>query len=75
MSNTLERTEAQREAARINGAKSRGPITEEGKAISSRNSRKHGLAARKFVLEDEDQAEYDALLTGYRQSFSPADPA
>ena len=75
MSNTLERTEAQREAARINGAKSRGPITEEGKAISSQNARKHGLAARKFVLEDEDQADYDALLAGYRQSFSPADRA
>ena len=67
-----QRTEAQREAARLNGAKSQGPITPKGKAISSRNSLKHGLSSKKFILEDEDQAEFDALHADYLADFAPA---
>lgn len=43
------RSEAAREASRRNGAKSRGPKTADGKAISARNSLKHGLRARKTI--------------------------
>jgi hypothetical protein len=32
------------EQSRLNGAKSRGAITERGKAIASRNATKHGPA-------------------------------
>lgn len=40
------RTAKQRAASRLNGAKSRGPITEAGKRRSCRNSRRHGLYAK-----------------------------
>src|SRR3954462_7285596 len=56
------RSPAQIEASRRNGARSRGPITAEGKARASRNALKHGLAAlHHLVLEDEAPAELEGL--------------
>lgn len=45
MSDTTRRsiTERQAEARRKNGAKSRGPVSEDGKRISSGNSTTHGV--------------------------------
>lgn len=44
------RTARQREASRINGARSRGPVTSIGKQKSSRNSRRHGLYAKDIPI-------------------------
>ena len=59
--------------ARINGTKSNGPITAEGKAISSQNSLKHGLSSSRVVLPHESQEAYDRLEASFTNRFKPAD--
>ena len=61
------------DTARTNGAKSNGPNTDEGKAISSRNSLRHGLRAKAVVLPEESQEEFDELREDYIERFQPAD--
>ena len=39
---------------RRNSEQSTGPVSVDGKAVSSQNSRKHGLLSREIVLPDED---------------------
>jgi hypothetical protein len=58
-------------ASRANGAKSRGPVTAEGKRRSAQNSLKHGLTARRLMIPGEDAAEFDELLEGYYDLFQP----
>ena len=63
---------ARAEASRQNGAKSRGPKTEEGKARSAQNALKHGMRAQKhLVLPDEDGAEFAALETALVEELAP----
>src|SRR6476619_896905 len=57
------RSPAQIEASRRNGARSKGPGTEVGKARASRNALKHGLTAlQHLVLEDEVPDALEALI-------------
>jgi hypothetical protein len=65
------RTESQRAASRINGAKSRGPITPEGKTVSSMNSLGHGILANSLVLDSESEPRFQALLQGLIRELEP----
>ena len=61
--------------SRINGAKSHGPTSTEGKARSSLNALIHGRYANNaIVLANEDPVAFEALVTNYVQRLQPADP-
>ncbi len=63
---------ARAEASRINGARSRGPKTPEGKARSAQNALKHGLRAQKHVvLPGEDAAAFHALEAALIEELAP----
>jgi hypothetical protein len=57
-----------------NAQLSTGPVTEAGKAISSRNNLRHGLASGMLIIEGEDPAEYQALLDSYLAEHNPTTP-
>jgi|HubBroStandDraft_6_1064221.scaffolds.fasta_scaffold98270_3 hypothetical protein len=60
------------EASRINGSKSHGPKTEEGRRAVSLNALKHGLTAETVVLANESEEQYEAELQAYLDHFAPA---
>jgi hypothetical protein len=60
------------ETSRLNGAKSKGPVTPEGRERSARNSLKHGLSAEVVVLPHEDKAHFEQLRDSYMDDFQPA---
>ena len=49
---------------------SNGPKTDEGKAVSSRNSTTHGLTARRWISVDE-QSLYDETVKNLIVDFDP----
>ena len=64
-------SELKSETSRINGAKSNGPVTEEGKSRSSANSRKHGLTSAALILPGESEDDFNLLLADYMDQFHP----
>ena len=72
-SNSKERSPAQIEASRANGAQSKGPKTPEGKAKSSRNRMAHGFRANCIPLTTESRAAYAEHLDAYMRRYAPAD--
>ena len=60
-------------SSRANGARSRGPITPQGKERSSANALRHGLLAKRVVLENESSECFDDLVTRHIEHFAPAD--
>ena len=68
--------ERKAEQARINGAKSNGPTTPEGKHRSSRNAIRHGMTANEHtVLEGESLHEYNEVRSAFIQALKPANLA
>jgi hypothetical protein len=60
------------ERNRQNAQHSTGPCTPEGKAISSRNARKHGLSVTRFhLLPNEDPEEYAAFEEEIVSIYNP----
>jgi hypothetical protein len=49
-----------------------GPRTPEGKAASSRNSFKHGLASGQILIEGEDPDAFDSLVADLEADYRPA---
>jgi len=59
------------EASRINGAKSQGPVTPEGKARSSMNALTHGLTAADICIAVENPDEFNKFQQEYFDEFQP----
>src|SRR5206468_1403795 len=65
-------TERQSESARINGAKSHGPKSAEGKKKSSRNALRHGCTAgHTILLACEDRGDFKRMRKDYDTMYKP----
>jgi hypothetical protein len=61
------------ESSRINGAKSRGPVTPEGKLRASMNAVKHGILAKHICLNIEKPEVFEELMADFCTRLQPAD--
>ena len=68
-------TERRIRASQWNGAKSRGPVTSEGRLKSSANSARHRLLSETIVLENEIPQAFADLLAGLTREFNPRSEA
>lgn len=64
-------SEKQKAASRANGAKSRGPVTSEGRLNSSRSNAERGMLARTVVLDVESRPRFDALMNSLQEELKP----
>jgi hypothetical protein len=70
--NNAVRSARQAITSAINGAKSHGPKTAEGKATSSLNSIRFGFTASHVLLPGEDPAAYEEFVSEWFTSLSPS---
>jgi len=61
------------EASRANGARSKGPVTPEGKKRSAMNAMRHGLLSDVIVLQGQGQENFQLLLEQHIERLQPAD--
>ncbi len=64
--------ESRAEISRRNGAKSRGPISPEGRDKAARANLKHGFLARTIVLPNESAERFVTLFRTLKEQFRPA---
>ena len=64
-------TPAQHVANAANAQLSTGPRTDEGKARSAQNARKHGLTARELIIRDDEREQFEALQTDLTAEIRP----
>ena len=63
------------EIARINGKKSRGPVTERGRALAAKNATRHGLLSQKPpLLITEDLTTFQSLMQALIDEYQPQTP-
>jgi hypothetical protein len=67
-------TERQKNASRVNGSKSHGPVTAFGKLASSRNAITHGMLSTTIVLNGESTDRFLGLLATLFEEFQPQTP-
>ena len=60
-------------SSRANGARSRGPVTLEGKQRASLNALAHGLLARCTLMQGESAEALEALLNQHLDRLGPTD--
>jgi len=61
------------ESARINGSKSKGATTPEGKLRAAKGNFKHGAYSTRVVMEDENLEAFQNLFNFYLDLFLPQD--
>jgi len=71
MKNTAVTNAAKAAQAAINGARSRGPTTQDGKERSSLNAVRYGFSGAHLLLPGEDATEYERYLDSYFAELVP----
>ncbi len=70
----MPRTDLQQAASRLNGSRSRGPKTLDGRRSSSRNATKHGLTGQGKSLPPDMEQELQSEITLFSNQFHPRTP-
>ena len=61
------------QASQRNGARSKGPKTAAGKVRSSENATRHGLLAKRVVLSNESEENFQIVMDQYVEKLDPQD--
>jgi hypothetical protein len=69
---TMPASAAQIAANQRNSKLAKGPVTEQGRAQSRKNSLKHGLTGQGVVLPNEDAAEVERRLAAFQEELKPS---